>query len=334
MRGFRDVYALLLAALFLLFVPASGEARPTMLHVSYDTTRELFADYNTWFQEQRIDRGKEKPRLRMSHGASGKQARGITEGLPGDVVSLALGYDMEELAKRGHVHEEWAIQFPHQGTPFYSVVVLMVREGNPKNIQGWADLVRDDVTVLTPNPKTSGAARWGYLAAWDYASTSYKTTEEAEAFMRDWLIRVPVFDTGARTSTTNFIRRGKGDVLITTETEAKLAKHYFGENAFQIIIPDLTLRMEPKVAIASHRRQKESSLEIARRYVAGLYEATPQAMMQTHYFRSPLYPHPENLPSLKGITMRSIDDMGGWQAMHEKHFAESALFDRLSRRDR
>ena len=318
-----------------LCLPFSADAseRPSLLHVSYDTTRELFADYNKWFQAQRVRKGAEKPKLRMSHSASGKQARGIMEGLPADVVSLGLGYDMQALAEDGHVDGNWAEQFPHQATPFYSLVVLMVRKDNPKNIAGWADLVRDDVEVLTPNPKTSGGARWGYLAAWDYANTTHKKEEDAKKYMRDWLTRVPVFDTGARAATTNFIRRGKGDVLITTETEAKLAQHYFGEDAFKIIIPKTSLRMDPKIALAHHHRQTDAQEDLARRYIAGLYESKPQAMMQTHYFRSPLYPHPKNLPSIKGIKMRSISDLGGWQEMHLLHFAEGALFDTLSRRE-
>ena len=256
------------------------------------------------------------------------------EGLPADVVSLGLGYDMQALAEHGHVDGNWAEQFPHQATPFYSLVVLMVRKDNPKNITGWADLVRDDVEVLTPNPKTSGGARWGYLAAWDYAKTHYKKAAVAKKYMRDWLTRVPVFDTGARAATTNFIRRGKGDVLITTETEAKLALHYFGDDAFKIIIPKTSLRMDPKIAISHHHRQTDAKEDMARRYIAGLYEAKPQAMMQKHYFRSPLYPHPKNLLPIKGVKVRSIADMGGWQEMHLLHFAEGALFDELSRRDR
>jgi len=323
----------LLTSLFLLLpVLAIAEARPNLLHVSYDATRELFTDYNRWFQKRMQEEGMEKPKLRMSHGGSGKQARAVMDGLSADVVSLALGYDMDALAGKGLLPKDWAQLLPHDSTAFYSTVVLLVRKNNPKHIRSWADLARMDVHALTPNPKTSGGARWGYLAAWAYATHTYTNQEGAEAYMRAWLSRVSVFDTGARAATTNFVRRGQGDVLITWETEAKIAQEYFGKDAFEIIMPSVTMKAEPKIAIVTANTRAHHNETLVRRYVTGLYETEPQAMIIKHFFRTPLLPNPNTLPSLRGVKLVSIADMGGWEKVQQQHFSEGGLFDQFTAR--
>jgi sulfate/thiosulfate-binding protein len=320
--------------LLVLILPwqALAAPRPMLLHVSYDATRELFADYNRWFEKQQQAEGLEKPKIRMSHGGSGKQARAVMDGLPADIVSLALGYDMDALAARGLVEKNWAQQWPHDATAFYSTIVLLVRKGNPKNIHGWQDLARRDVHALTPNPKTSGGARWGYLAAWAYAHRTYDSEPSARAYMRAWLSRVKVFDTGARAATTNFVRRGQGDVLITWETEARIAQHYFGDDAFEIIMPTITMKAEPKLAVLPASIKAHGTQALAKRYVSGLYEAEPQQMIVEHYFRTPLYPEPSNLASLKGVTLITIEALGGWEKVQREHFSEGGLFDQFTAR--
>jgi sulfate/thiosulfate transport system substrate-binding protein len=252
----------------------------------------------------------------MSFGGSGKQARTVMDGLPADIASLALGYDVEAIGKR--LGQTYA-----QQKPFYSTIVFLVRTGNPKEIHDWDDLARSDIRVVTPNPKSSGAARWGYLAAWGYAERRYgKNSAAAKDYMRGWLSRVPVFDTGARAATTNFVRRGQGDVLITWENEAHLARHAFGEDRFELVQPSLTIRAEPVVAVL-----RDSPA--AQAYVSGLWQPPFQRLAATHYFR-PARGAASSLPPLPATLLR-IEDFGGWDAAHQMHFAQGALFDQLLR---
>lgn len=304
----------LLTILALTLVVSSASAkqeRVTLLHVSYDATRELFADYNRSFKNAHPE-----VRIRMSHGGSGKQARSVMDGLPADVVSLALAYDVNMIAERK------GMAFAHR-VPFHSSIVFLVRKGNPKQIYDWSDLTRRDVTVLTPNPKSSGGARWGYLAAWGYAEKRYgKNSQAAKDYMKSWLSRVPVFDTGARAATTNFVRRGLGDALISWENEAYLAQKYFGADRFEIIMPAVTIKAEPVVAVVN-------SSPLTKAYVDGLFEPEAQALAREHFFRTA---QDSVLPSLRHTRVMSIGDFGGWKKAQETHFAKDGLFDQLMRR--
>jgi sulfate transport system substrate-binding protein len=306
----------LLTILALTLVVSSAFAkseRKTLLHVSYDASRELFADYNHTFKQAHPG-----ARIRMSHGGSGKQARSVMDGLPADIVSLAVAYDADVIASRTNKQLELCV-------PFYSTIVFLVRKGNPKQIYDWSDLARRDVTVLTPNPKSSGGARWGYLAAWGYAEMRYgKHTDAAKDYMKEWLSRVPVFDTGARASTTNFVRRNQGDVLLAWENEAHLAQKYFGADAFEIIMPSLTIKAEPVVAVT-----QPSSL--AEAYVDGLFTPSSQALAAKHFFRSTV--SNDDLQTLRHTRVLTITDFGGWSRAQTIHFDQGGLFDQLMKRD-
>lgn len=305
----------ILALTLLAPMAVAKQERVTLLHVSYDATRELFADYNARFKEEHPEL-----RIRMSHGGSGKQARSVMDGLDADIVSLALAYDVQAIARR-----QGKVLAPR--VPFYSTIVFLVRKGNPKQIHDWSDLTRRDVRVLTPNPKSSGGARWGYLAAWGYAEARYgKDSQAARDYMRLWLSRVPVFDTGARGATTNFVRRNQGDVLITWEDEAHLAQHYFGADRFEIIMPSVTVRAEPVVAVL-----KDSPL--AKAYVEGLFAPEMQALAAKHYFRPAAAVGVSNLPTLSGVRVLDIDHFGGWDEAQKTHFDKDGLFDVLMRRE-
>lgn len=318
--------------MLLLATPFAGHAAkaPSLLHVSYDATREMLHEYNKAFikkyqQEQSI-----KPRIRMSHGSSGKQARGVIDGLKADIISLALSYDIDAIAKRGLLSADWQNALPHHASPFYSTIVLLVRKGNPKHIQGWQDLTRADVAVLTPNPKTSGGARWGYLASWAYALKQYDNAKDREAFMCQWIKNVPFWDTAARAATTSFIRRKKGDVLITWENEAYTAQKYFGDDAFEIIIPTTSIRAEPKFAIIPKNQNNDAKNNLIKQYIDGLYAAGAQAIAAHHFFRPSLASADTILPPLKTGNLTTVEALGGFSALHEKHFKEGALFDRCT----
>ncbi|MBN8544046.1 MAG: sulfate ABC transporter substrate-binding protein [Alphaproteobacteria bacterium] len=286
--------------------------RETLLHVSYDATRELFADYNRHFKSTHP-----KARIRMSHGGSGKQARSVMDGLPADVVSLALEYDVEMIAQK-------RAKPVVPRVPFYSTIVFLVRAGNPKQIYDWGDLTRPDVRVLTPNPKSSGGARWGYLAAWGYAQARYgENSPAARDYMKSWLRHVPVFDTGARAATTNFVRRKQGDVLITWENEAHLAQKYFGADAFEIVMPRVTIKAEPVVAVLSEAA-------IANDYVEGLFGPDAQALAVQHFFRSATMR--DDLQSLNHTRVLNIEAFGGWKKAQAEHFDANGLFDQFMKR--
>lgn len=299
----------LLALTLVASVAFAKSERETLLHVSYDATRELFADYNRDFKKSYPHM-----RVRMSHGGSGKQARSVIDGLPADIVSLALAYDVEAIAKRKHLQLVPRV-------PFYSTIVLLVRAGNPKQIYDWGDLIRADVKVLTPNPKSSGGARWGYLAAWGYAEARYgNNSKDAQDYMKSWLKNVPIFDTGARAATTNFIRRNQGDVLITWENEAYLAQKYFGHDAFEIIIPSVTIKAEPAVAMLVDSPR-------AKAYVEGLFTSFAQRLAVQHFFRSTTIR--DDLPPLTHTLLLSIANFGGWENAQKKHFDTGGLFDQF-----
>lgn len=301
----------------------------TLLNVSYDPTRELYADYNRQFAAEWQKKTGEHLRVRMSHGGSGKQARAVIDGLQADVVTLALGADLDAIAQRGLLRKDWRSALPDDAAPYRSTIVFLVRKGNPKRIHDWPDLARDGVKILTPNPKSSGGARWNYLAAWAYATAH--GTEGATTFMRAWLRNVVIFDTGARAATTNFVRRRQGDVLITWENEAYVAQHYFGKDAFEIVTPSVTMLCEPNVAIVDTVAKARGTHMLAEAYLKGLYMPAAQQLIANHYFR-PLDPDLSTLPPLHGRHVVRVDDLGGWETLQAQHFAEGGLFDQFTAR--
>ena len=269
-------------ALAFALVPSVASAEPTqLLNVSYDPTRELYQQINAAFSK----RWQQPITIKQSHGGSGKQARAVIDGLPADVVTLALAYDIDEIAKRGLISSDWQARLPNNSTPYYSTIVLLVRHGNPKHIQDWDDLIRPDVKVITPNPKTSGGARWNYLAAWGYAQKKYGSPEKAKLFMAKLFRNVPVLDSGARGATTTFVERGQGDVLIAWENEALLATNKLGRGKFDIVVPSVSILAEPPVAVVDKVVEKHGTRPAAEAYLKFLYTPEAQDIIARNYFR-------------------------------------------------
>ena len=306
---------------------APALAAPQLLNVSYDPTRELYSDVNRAFA-QAI---KQPVQVRQSHGGSGKQARSVIDGLPADVVTLALAQDIDEIAKRGLINTGWQKRLPNNSAPYYSTIVLLVRKGNPKNIRDWDDLVRPGVKVITPNPKTSGGARWNYLAAWGYAQKKYGSPAKAKEFMTRLFRNVPVLDSGARGATTTFAERGQGDVLIAWENEALLAVNQLGRGKFEIVTPSVSILAEPPVAVVDKNVDRKGTRKLAEAYLKFLYTPEAQILIGKHYFR------PRNPAAaaryksqFKNVPLFTIDrNFGGWAKASRLHFSDGALFDQI-----
>jgi sulfate transport system substrate-binding protein len=313
-------------ALASAFAPGAAPAAPTqLLNVSYDPTRELYQQINAAFTK----RFGLPITIKQSHGGSGKQARAVIDGLPADVVTLALAYDIDEIAKRGLISSNWQARLPNNSTPYYSTIVLLVRHGNPKHIQDWDDLIRPDVKVITPNPKTSGGARWNYLAAWGYAQKNYGSPEKAKLFMAKLFRNVPVLDSGARGATTTFVERGQGDVLIAWENEALLATNKLGRGKFEIVVPSVSILAEPPVAVVDKVADKHGTRSAAEAYLKFLYTPEAQGIIARNYFR-PRNPevaakYKAQFPNLKLFTIDR--NFGGWAKAQALHFNDGALFD-------
>jgi sulfate/thiosulfate-binding protein len=320
-----------LAAALALALAAAPTAAQTILNVSYDPTRELYQEFNAAFAKHwKATSGKEVT-VRQSHGGSGKQARAVIDGLEADVVTLALAYDVEALvAHGGLIKPGWQQRLPHNSAPYTSTVVFVVRAGNPKQIRDWDDLARAGVAVITPNPKTSGGARWNYLAAWGYALEK-NGGEDAKArdFVGKILRNVPVFDTGARGSTTTFLQRGIGDVLVAWENEAYLAVEEVGKGKFEIVVPSVSILAEPSVAVVDKVVDKRGTRALAEAYLKYLASEEGQRIAAKHHFR-PRTPAPGALP-FSDVRLFSVDAVfGGWEKAHAKHFAEGGVFDQLT----
>ena len=327
---------LIIVALMALWVSggdATAQSR-TLLNVSYDPTRELYQDLNAAFIADWRQKTGETVRINQSHGGSGKQARAVLDGLEADVVTLALAYDVDALAERGLLDKNWQQRLPHNSAPYTSTMILLVRKGNPKAIYDWNDLARPDVKVITANPKTSGAARWGYLAAWAWAKRHFGNDENAiRTYMKQWLHNVPVFDTGARGATTTFTRRGIGDVLVAWENEALLALKDPGlkdlNGGFEIVVPSLSITAEPTVAVVDKVVDRKGTRDLAQGYLDFLYTPAAQALVAKHHYRPAVQPA-DGFPVVEQV--RIDTEFGGWPAVQKEHFADGATFDQLMAR--
>ena len=317
-------------ALSTAFMPAFAQAVPAqLLNVSYDPTRELYQQINDSFERRWQAATKQPIDIKQSHGGSGKQARAVIDGLPADVVTLALAYDIDEIAKHGLLATNWQSRLPNRSAPYYSTIVLLVRHGNPKHIRDWDDLVRPDVKVITPNPKTSGGARWNYLAAWGYAQKKYGSPDKAKLFMAKLFRNVPVLDSGARGSTTTFVERGQGDVLIAWENEALLATNKLASGKFDVIYPSVSILAEPPVAVVDKVVDKDGARKAAEAYLKFLYTPEAQEIIARNYFRprnkAVAAKYRGRFPNLKLFTIDR--NFGGWAKAQAVHFNDGGLFD-------
>jgi sulfate/thiosulfate-binding protein len=325
--GLAATFALALAACSAF---AQGKSL-TFLNVSYDPTRELYQDVNTSFAKAWESQTGQKLTIRQSHGGSGKQARSVIDGLESDVVTLALAYDIDEIAQHGLLAKDWQSRLPDNASPYTSTIVFLVRKGNPKNIRDWDDLVKQYVKVITPNPKTSGGARWNYLAAWGYAEKKFGSVDKAKKFVGDLFKNVPVLDTGARGSTVTFVERGVGDVLLAWENEAFLAQREFGKDKFEIVAPPLSILAEPPVTIVDKVADRKGTRAIAEAYLKYWYTREGQEIAARNSYRprdSEIAKEYEK--SFAKVELFTIDDaFGGWTKAQKEHFAEGGIFDQI-----
>lgn len=325
--------------LFVLLVLAGCNASETsqnksveLLNVSYDPTRELYEEFNQEFVKYWEKETGQKVTIQQSHGGSGKQARSVIDGLEADVVTLALAGDIDEIAETGLIAEDWQSRLEYNSTPYTSTIVFLVRKGNPKNIQDWDDLTRKDVSVITPNPKTSGGARWNYLAAWAYAKEKFNNDEaKIKEFVKAIYQNVEVLDSGARGATTTFVERGIGDVLIAWENEAFLSLNTLGKDEFEIVVPSISILAEPPVAVVDKIVEKKGTKEIAEAYLKFLYSETGQEIAAKNYYRPRneeiLKKYADQFPDIKLVTVD--EDFGGWKRAQETHFDDGGTFDEI-----
>jgi sulfate/thiosulfate transport system substrate-binding protein len=309
-------------------------ADTTLLNVSYDPTRELYKDFNEAFAKDWQAKTGEKVTIEQSHGGSGKQARAVIDGLQADVVTLALQGDIDQIAKSGKIKADWQKRLGNNSSPYTSTIVFLVRKGNPKSIKDWDDLTKEGVQVITPNPKTSGGARWNYLAAWAFADQKYGHDEEKDKdFIKKLYANVPVLDTGARGSTQTFAQRGIGDVLLAWENEAFLALDELGADKFDIVVPSLSIKAEPPVAVVDEVVDAKGTRKVAEAYLNFLYTPEAQKLIAHHYYRpsDPKSADPKDLARFVDVKLISIDDplFGGWAKAQPKHFAEGGIFDQI-----
>ncbi len=312
---------------------STARAETTLLNVSYDPTRELYQEYNAAFAAHWKETTGEDLTIEASHGGSGKQARAVIDGLEADVVTLALAYDIDQIAEKGGlIAPDWQKRLPNNSSPYTSTIVFLVRKGNPKGIHDWGDLVKEGVEVITPNPKTSGGARWNYLAAWGYALKQPGGGEaKAQQFVTELFKHVPVLDTGARGSTTTFVQRGIGDVLLAWENEALLAIKELGPDQVELVVPSLSILAEPPVAVVDKVVDAHGTRKQAEAYLQYLYSPEGQEIAAKNFYRATdpkvAAAHEKDFPKVATFT---IDDVfGGWKAAQEKHFNDGGIFDRI-----
>jgi sulfate transport system substrate-binding protein len=320
---------------FGLTVAAGAVAKDVkLLNVSYDPTRELYRDFNAAFAKDWQQKKGQNVEVETSHGGSGKQARAVIDGLEADVVTLALAYDVDSIAQRAKLFPaNWQKRLPENSSPYTSTIVFLVRKGNPKKIKDWPDLLRPGVAVITPNPKTSGGARWNYLAAWAYGLKIFNGDETKTRNMVRALFRnVPVLDTGARGSTTTFVQNGIGDVLLAWENEAFLSVEELGPDKFEIVVPKLSILAEPPVALVDKNVDKHGTREVAQAYLQYLYSPEGQKIAAKHYYRPryPQYADPADIARFPKVELVTIDQVfGSWAQAQAKHFAEGGVFDQI-----
>jgi sulfate/thiosulfate-binding protein len=327
----RPLAVLAVVLLAALVAPASAQ---TLLNVSYDPTRELYQEANAAFARQWKAKTGADVAVRQSHGGSGKQARAVIDGLEADVVTLALAWDVDAIARAGLIAPGWQARLPHNSCPYTSTIVFLVRKGNPKGLRDWGDLAQPGVAVITPNPKTSGAARWAYLAAWAWALRQPGGDEAtARALVTALYRNVPVLDTGARGSTNTFVQRGIGDVLLAWENEALLAERELGRGRFQIVAPPLSILAEPPVAVVDAVVDRRGTRAAAEAYVRFLYSPQGQTLVARHYYRprsaEALAAAPAPFPKIALVTIDEV--FGGWENAQRVHFAEGGVFDQIFR---
>ncbi len=323
-----------LAATALALVPGAAlvaAAPATLLNVSYDPTRELYVAINAAFARDWKAKTGQDVVIRQSHGGSGKQARSVIDGLPADVVTLAVGGDIDAIASRGLIAKNWQTRLPRSSAPYYSTIVFLVRKGNPKNIHDWDDLARPGVSVITPNPKTSGGARWNFLAAWGYAQKAYGSGAKAKEFVTKVFRNVPILDSGARGSTTTFVQRGQGDVLISWENEAYLAQRQLGKGQFEIVTPSVSILAEPPVSVVDKVVDRKGTRKVAEAYLNFLYTPAAQDIIGRNFYRPR---DPAAAAKFKGqfrnIPLFTIDrNFGGWAKAQATFFNDGALFDQI-----
>jgi sulfate/thiosulfate-binding protein len=316
--------------------PGDGAGGITLLNVSYDATREMYADFNTAFAHHWREKTGQKVRIDMSHGGSGKQARSVIDGLAADVVTLGLAADIDAIATQGKLlPRNWQSRLPDNSSPYTSTIVFLVRKGNPRGIHDWGDLVGPGVAVITPNPKTSGGARWNYLAAWAWARAQPGGNEaSAREFVTRLYHNVPVLDTGARGAATTFVQRGLGDVLIAWENEAMLAEREIGKSELEIVVPSVSILAEPPVAVVDEVALRHGLRAVATAYLEYLYSQEGQEIIARHYYRprdaEMAARYAARFPQLKLVT---IAEFGGWASAQATHFSDGGVFDQISAPD-
>ena len=327
--------ALAAAALAASAQATGAQSPPTLLNVSYDPTRELYRACNAAFTEHWAkENSGQRVRINASHGGSGAQARAIIDGQQADVVTLALAYDVDAIAERGLIEKGWITRLPHNSAPYTSTIVFLTRKGNPKGLRDWGDLAKEGVSIVTPNPKTSGGARWNYLAAWAWARRQPGGSDAtAEEYLGKLLRQVAVLDTGARGSTTSFVQRGQGDVLLAWENEAYLAQKEFGEGQFDIVAPSISILAEPSVAVVDRNVDRRGTRAVAEAYLRYLYSPQGQEIAAKNFYRpreaAALAASSVRFPDLNLVTIDQ--EFGGWANAQRAHFADGGSFDRISR---
>src|ERR1700694_1807126 len=323
---------ILLAVAALLWASSAFAADVTLLNVSYDPTRELYADFNKAFAAAYQKETGKSVEIKQSHGGSGSQARAVIDGLQADVVTLALAYDVDAIAAKGLIAADWQKRLPLNSSPYTSTIVFLVRKGNPKGVRDWDDLIKPGVSVITPNPKTSGGARWNYLAAWGYALRKYGNDEgRARNFVTALFHNVPVLDSGARGATTTFVERGQGDVLLAWENEAFLALKEFGSGKFEIVVPSVSILAEPPVAVVDKVVDRHGTRKLAEAYLKYWYSEEGQEIAARNFYRPRSTAVPAALTKqFPKIKLYTIDDsFGGWTKAQKTHFADGGVFDSI-----
>lgn len=327
---FRKYLLLLITAILALSM--SPVYAVTLLNVSYDPTRELYQEVNSEFTRYWGEKAGEPVTIQQSHGGSGKQARAVIDGLQADVVTLALAYDIDAIAKKDLLPADWQTKLPHNSTPYTSTIVFVVRKGNPKGIKDWNDLIKPGISVITPNPKTSGGARWNYLAAWGYILSQPESDDnKAKEFVTQLFKNVPILDSGARGATTTFIQREIGDVLISWENEAFLIVNTVGKGQYEMVTPSVSILAEPSVAIVEKFAKQHGTMEIAKAYLDYLYSEAGQLIAAKNYYRPRLdsvaKKYEKQFPQVKLLTID--ENFGGWKKAQKIHFDDGGIFDQI-----